>query len=157
MLVQNWKILFLSYNYAYFYGLMLPKLDQPLYQFIMVSFLQRFMCAVVMNNIHKRTSQFVHAGYYLLYYFGGIIYLKSYYKMVIMSLCTSLIWIYSKGKQLNYNWDKQYVDNILSNISHKNAFNINYKQAYSRFEVYHLYIILCVNIIYHNYYFFIFK
>ena len=70
-LEKNWIILALSYNYAYFYGSMASKSILPMYQFGKIVIMQRFMCLCVMNNIHKRTSPLVHAGYYLLYFIGG--------------------------------------------------------------------------------------
>ena len=163
-LQSNWAIVLLSYNYAYFYGTMLHLLLQlintyfnletsinipkEVIRFVIVSFLQRFMCVAVMNTIHKRTSYIVHAGYYSLYFMGGRINTPMYYIMSFISILTSVLWIRVWGKQYDYAWDKQYVNGILTNINKKNKSNPFYKQAYPPFELYHLYLVGILSIIY---------
>lgn len=157
VLVKNWKILILSYNYAYFYGLITYKCDSSLYQFMIVSMVQRIMCMYIMNTIHRKTSPYVHAGYYALYFLGGGINNANYYIMVCASLLTSVLSKHITGSFWHYSWNKQYINGQLHSITKENASNLNYEQAYSKLHIAHLYLIMLSNIVYHLLQYFFYK
>lgn len=148
ILHKNIIIVLLSYNYAYFYGMILPKFDNPVTQFMIVSLLQRFMCVSVMNNIHRRTPASVHAVYYALYFLGGSNFNNYYYGMALFSIFTSLMWICITEKQWDFAWKHQYVNKKLQRINKRESSNIFYEQAYPKIEIIHLYIVLIIHIIF---------
>lgn len=91
----------------------------PMKYFVTISFLQRVMCAFVMNGIHRNTSPFVHTGYYFLYFLGSmknIDYNQTYMILSIISVLFSLINSYVAGNQNNYSWKKQYKNKKLVEI-----------------------------------------
>ena len=160
ILDKNWKIIFLSYNYALFYGMLFSLIFKmflnPLYHitlyFIFISFVQRLMCAFVMNGIHRNTSPYVHAGYYLLYFIGSMLQLDNIIitcvVMSFVSIVSSILLIHVKGKQYDYSWRKQYCNGKLINVSLEDRNKGHYEQPYSKFEYYHLRIIFGLHMLY---------
>lgn len=157
----NWKMVLLSYNYAYVYGYLCSKLfiehnviTRPMKYFVIISFLQRIMCAFVMNGIHHNTSPIVHAGYYFLYFLGSmknIHYNQTYTLISIISVISSLINMYVSGNQNNYSWKKQYKNKKLIHVHISDKNNLFYEQPYSVFEYYHLRTILVLHLILYTY------
>jgi hypothetical protein len=166
ILDKNWKVIFLSYNYALFYGaaasILFSLFVDPEYHytayFLFISFVQRVMCAFVMNGIHRNTNSYVHAGYYSCYFTGSIILLEDYITiyitthviayiiMCIVSVMSSVAFIHLRGKQYDYSWRKQYSNGQLINVELRHRNNAFYDQPYSKFEYFHLRLILVLNI-----------
>lgn len=65
----------------------------------------------------------------------------------LISVAFSLINIYTSDCQLNYDWRNQYVNGKKNNVDEKNRNNLNYQQLYTKFEYYHLRVILIMNIL----------
>ena len=158
ILDKNWKVVFLSYNYALFYGMIgsiffnifLDPFDHITTYFMFISLVQRLMCAFVMNGIHRNTNAYVHAGYYALYFLGSVILLDdiliTYMIMSIVSVVSSVVFINIQDKQYDYSWRQQYHHKKLIDVSFENRNNLNYEQPYLKFEYFHLRLIFVLNI-----------
>lgn len=157
VLDENWKVVLLSYNYAMFYGYIcsfaLPQyiINSTVGYFICISFLQRFMCVCVMNGIHRNTSPVVHACYYLLYFLGSSLAFDEgnweYGLISVLSVVSSVIFIHLNHDQYNYSWQEQYDKGKLVTVQLYDRNNPFYSQPYSKFEYYHLRLILLGNFI----------
>jgi len=149
MLDTNWKVLTLSYCYAVFYGIvfgmispLFVDIENDLIYFLIITFVQRFMCFYVMPNIHVKTSPEVHFGYYLLYFVGSMLPLvnisNTYILMSILSASSSLVMTYLRGNQCKYMWNIQYKNGEQVRVTLTNRGYPFYQQMYTRFEYYHL-------------------
>ena len=133
VLATNGATLVSSWLYALFYGrlyacaasLLAPRLvAQPMAWFLAVSFLQRFMCAVLMRDVHRKTGPLLHFFYYGCYFLGarGPHGRGEYAVLAAASVASSLVSAHATGAATRVSWRVHYRNGVATELADGDAY-----------------------------------